>query len=247
MTQTSLRALHRAAALLFTSALTVLVFAGPAMASTATVHLKDAHQNTTAADFGEHECSDDQLPRLEGQDGWHFVLPTKRGAKAVFVSLTLTFEDENGETQVKNIPGDGTVGPPTAKHAVLHTPEGWTLIEGSAEITGQENGEPSEFNLSHTCPAEAPGSPSETPGDSPTDVPTDAPTEEPSEEPTTEPSEVVSEQPSESEAPGEGGDLPVTGIALTGIVLTGLGMVGAGIAMRALRRKNEDGDESTES
>ncbi|SCL31331.1 hypothetical protein [Micromonospora inyonensis] len=49
---------------------------------------------------------------------------------------------------------------PQLKHAYLFTPAGWTLVTGTASVTG----EGSTFNLSHTCA----GQPSATPTPTPT-------------------------------------------------------------------------------
>lgn len=236
------RLLPRAAAVSLTSALALLVFAGPALAGT-TVPLNPAHKDSTAADFKDQECDLDQLPPVAGQDGWHFVVP---GKGVTFESISLTFENTDGDEVTRD---DAIIGNPSDKHAIIYTPEGWTLLNGSAEIDGtSSNG---YFNLSHTCPA--PGmspSPSEEPSEVPSDVPSDVPSEVPSDVPSEEPSEEPSMAPSSpAPAPGDGGGLPVTGLAITGLIITGVGMVGAGVAMRALRRKNEeteDGDAPTD-
>ncbi|HEX2416791.1 MAG TPA: hypothetical protein VHJ83_01525, partial [Micromonosporaceae bacterium] len=251
-----LRSLQRVAAVSLASGVAVLAFAGPALAVNATIPINDAHVPTTAADFPENDCSDEtQLPQKPGQDGWHFVLPKGSPIPAVFVQVRLTFTDTGGATQTKTIPGDGTLGPPSAKHAILYTPAGWTLTAGEADITGQsEDGKPAFFNLSHVCvagPSESP-TPSPTGTVTPSESPTVAPSETPSQSPTVAPSETPSQAPSGSVAPSSsptspGGQLPVTGLAIGGIVLTGLGLVGAGAAMRALRRRNPAAADTPEA
>ena len=241
-----LGALRRTAAVSLASGVAVLAFAGPALAVDATIPINPAHVPTTAADFPENDCGDEtQLPQKPGQDGWHFVLPKGSPTPAVFVEVRLTFTDTVGVTQTKTIPVDGTLGPPSAKHAIIYTPAGWTLTAGVADITGQEEGKPSQFNLSHVCvagPSESP-TPSPTGSPAPSESPSVSPSESPSQGPSVSPSESPSQVPSGSVAPSSsptspGGQLPVTGLAIGGIVLTGLGLVGAGAAMRALRRRD---------
>lgn len=246
-----LRTLQRAAAVSFASGIAVLALAGPALAVDATIPIKDDHVPTTAADFPTHECTDNQLPQKPGEDGWHFVLPSGSPEPAVFVEVRLTFEDATGATQTKTIPGDGTLGPPSAKHAIIYTPAGWTLVAGEADITGQADGKPSEFNLSHTCPASASPSPSASPTGSPTGSPTATPTGSPTVTPTGSvvptPSDTPTSSVTPSTSPTPPGQLPVTGLAIGGIVLTGLGLVGAGAAMRVLRRRDPAAAESSET
>jgi hypothetical protein len=244
-----LRTLQRAAVVSFASGVAVFALAGPALAVNATIPIKAAQVPTTAVGFPTHECTDNQLPQKPGEDGWHFVLPSGSPEPAVFVEVRLTFEDEGGaEHQVT-----ATIGNPTAKHAIVYTPAGWTLIGGAADISGQLEGKPSEFNLSHTCPASASPSPSASPTGSPTGSPTASPTGSPTVTPTGSPT--VSGGPSDtppgsvtpSTSPAPPGQLPVTGLAIGGIVLTGFGLVGAGAAMRALRRRDPAAAESSES
>lgn len=244
---TGLRTLQRAAAVSFASGVAVLALAGPALAVDATIPIKDDHVPTTAADFPTHECTDDQLPQKPGEDGWHFVLPAGSPEPAVFVEVRLTFEDEGGaEHEVT-----ATIGNPTDKHAIVYTPSGWTLVAGEADITGQVDGKPSEFNLSHTCPGSASPSPSASPTGSPTGSPTASPTGSPTPTPTGSvvptPSDTPTESVTPSTSPTPPGKLPVTGLAIGGIVLTGLGLVGAGAAMRVLRRRDTAAAESSET
>lgn len=129
----------------------VVALAVPAAATT-TADLFGPHKNQTAESHG----SIGSCPDLEqGQDGWHFVL---RGNSTTFVSLTASF-DSNGDTVADtdvSAPGpDGTVGPPTAKHAYVYTPAGWTLVDATAQVNGTER----IFNLSHTCPGDGTGNP----------------------------------------------------------------------------------------
>jgi hypothetical protein len=244
-----LRTVQRTAAVSFASGIAVLAFAGPALAVDATIPIKADHVPTTAADFPTHECDANQLPQKPGEDGWHFVLPSGSPEPAVFVEVRLTFEDETGATHQVT----ATVGNPTDKHAIVYTPTGWTLVAGEADITGQVDGKPSEFNLSHTCPASGSPSPTASPTGSPTASPTGTATASPTGSPTgtVAPSQGPSDTPTGSVAPSSSptppGQLPVTGLAIGGIVLTGLGLVGAGAAMRALRRRDPATAEDSET
>lgn len=250
---TGARTLQRATAVSFASAVAVLAFAGPAFGVDAEIPIKADHVPTTAADFSETDCSDaGQLPQKPGEDGWHFVLPSGSPTSAEFVEVRLTFEDAGGVQHEVT----ATIGNPSNKHAIVYTPAGWTLVAGEADITGQVDGKPSEFNLSHTCPAAPSTSPSASPTGSvsPSQGPSDSPSQTPSMGPsgTVTPSEGPSDTPSGTVAPTPsptppGGQLPVTGLAIGGIVLTGLGLVGAGAAMRALRRRDPATSETPEA
>jgi LPXTG-motif cell wall-anchored protein len=215
-----------------------LAFAAPALA-VMTIPLNPDHAGTTAADFGEQDCDDENFADLpEGFDGWHFVLPT---GDSEFVELTLTFDTGSGEVDI-TIP-DATdeftdffrEAGGQVKHAYLFTPAGWTLVDGSAVIDGSAT----FFNLSHVC-AGVPTSP--TPTETPSPTPT---TESPSPTPTG--TGTPSESPTGTETPTSpsvsptpsGPGLPVTGAAATTMALTGVGLIGGGAALVWLRRRRD--------
>jgi hypothetical protein len=186
--------------------------AGPAWADT-TLPL---HQtNVTAAGFGSRSC--DHVPggATAGKDGWVFVLP---GNKGDFTSLTLTFKGD-GNATVRHIPGDGTIvdSKGTSK-AVLQTPAGWTLVSGTATISGTA---PTKFfNLTHTCPStgKASGSGSPSPSRSPEVTPSPS-------------------GGSNGGGGGSGGSLPITGTAVGGLIALSLALIAAGAALMAMVRR----------
>ncbi|MEV4202674.1 LPXTG cell wall anchor domain-containing protein [Micromonospora globbae] len=249
-----------------------LALATPAWATPSTTPLNPAHRGSTAAGFGTQECGDERFAtRADNQDGWHFVLPGGKEAGS-FESLTLTFDNGTTDVEVK-IPDASDPYPdafystggknPRVIHAYLFTPAGWTLVDGSAVISGTA----AKFNLSHTCPGTAVGeSPSPSPstpgGESPTPTPStpggESPTPTPStpggESPTPTPSTPGGESPtpadsgtpSASASPGTGvggsddeGSLPLTGVAATSIALTGVVLIGGGVALMTLRRRRD--------
>ncbi|HEX5598133.1 MAG TPA: LPXTG cell wall anchor domain-containing protein [Micromonosporaceae bacterium] len=213
-----------------------LALATPASAANVTIPLKNDHKNVKAADF-KQECTGPFAELPEGKDGWHFVLPGGKTQYGDFVSLTLTFKDE-AQTKTVKVPEDGpdwgflrNAGD-QVKHAYVFTPAGWTLADGSAEITGGTEEFP-VFNLSHTCA----GKPSDEPSPSPSGEPT--PSGEPSETPGEGPSETPGEEPS-STPPGDEGGLPLTGAAAGAIALTGVALVGGGAALMVMRRRRDN-------
>ncbi|MFI7574745.1 LPXTG cell wall anchor domain-containing protein [Micromonospora sp. NPDC049497] len=213
-----------------------LTLATPAWASS-TAPLHPDHKGSTAAGFETKDCNDEQFEKLPADhDGWHFVLPTKEGGN--FEAVTLTFKSTAGTTVTVKLPdasdpytdffvangGDGQV-----KHAYVFTPAGWTLVDGTATVSGTAD----RFNLSHTCAGGGtPGTPTPT-----TPVPT------------------TPGNPGESENPGgsgtptpgtgggggseDDGGLPVTGVAGTSIALAGLALIGGGVALTVLRRRRD--------
>ncbi|WP_307868969.1 LPXTG cell wall anchor domain-containing protein [Micromonospora sp. C95] len=223
------------------AATALLALAAPAWASS-TVPLHSAHQGSTAADF-QQQCADSRFAdRPADHDGWHFVLPGGPSAGG-FESLTLTF-DNGSDTVDVTVPDTADAYPdalyPAGQngsrliHAYLFTPAGWTLVDGSATISGQGD----RFNLSHTCAGQP------TP-ESPTPTPTTTP-ESPSPTPTVpeSPTPTVPESPVPSDGTGGGGgdddgSLPVTGAAVTTMALVGVGLIGGGVALVALRRRRD--------
>ncbi|PSK64903.1 hypothetical protein B0E53_03141 [Micromonospora sp. MH33] len=244
------------AALTAAAATALLSLAGPAWASS-TTPLNPAHQDQTAAGF-QQECGDERFDDLAGnQDGWHFVLPGGKES-GNFESLTLTYSDGTNQVEIK-VPDASDAYPdyfystggkaPRTIHAYVFTPAGWTLVDGSAVISGTAT----KFNLSHTCAGTPTPSESPSPSGSPTGSPTPTPTTPGEETPTPTPggSENPSENPSGTPAPGtsvsggagggsgtEGG-LPLTGVAVTSISLTGLVLIGGGVLLMALRRRRD--------
>lgn len=117
--------------------------------------------NVVAAQFPNVSC--DQIPGgvpVRGKDGWVFVLP---GNKGDFVSLRLVFKRTDGTLRTvsirnpnDNLPDDILNGPGTSKAYVI-TPKGWTLLSGTAMITG--SAPQGKFNLTHVCPAPRGGYP----------------------------------------------------------------------------------------
>ncbi|MFI7553639.1 LPXTG cell wall anchor domain-containing protein [Micromonospora sediminimaris] len=223
------------------AATALLALAAPAWASS-TVPLHSAHQGSTAADF-QQQCADTRFAdRPADHDGWHFVLPGGPSAGG-FESLTLTFNNGSGTVDV-TVPDAADAYPdalyPAGQnesrliHAYLFTPAGWTLVDGSATISGQGD----RFNLSHTCAGQpTPESPTPTPTTSESPTPTPTVPESPV------PSDTPSASPSNGTGGGGGGDddgsLPVTGAAATTMALVGVGLIGGGVALVALRRRRD--------
>lgn len=206
--------------------------AGQAQAADVVVPLHAAHVGSTAAGFGEQDCSDfDPAPEPD-QDGWHFVLP---GQNSAFTGLTLSFNLDGGGVLIVDVPGsNGHIKESNPQHAYVYTPVGATLTGGIA--TGTSDGSPNDFVLSHTCPGD------DEPTPSPSETPTPSPSETPSESPSMTPSESPAETP--SGAPSQPGgvagtqELPVTGIAATTMLLGGLLVLatGTGLVLVARRR-----------
>lgn len=242
------------------AATAVLALAAPAWASSVAL-LNGAHVGAKAGTF-QQECQDPRFgDRPTDQDGWHFVLPTKRAGD--FQTLTLTFTDTAGSSVTVSVPNPADAytdflvanggGDKQVKHAYLFTPAGWTLTGGSAQVSGE--GE--RFNLSHTCAGTGATS-SPTPTTPPTTTPptttppgTASPT--PSESTTATPSGSVTptDSTSPSETPGgstsasgiagggdSGGNLPLTGVAVTSFALTGVALIAGGALLMMRRRRD---------
>ena len=198
------------------------------------IPLNDAHQGSTAGGFNEQNCGDERFADLpDGYDGWHFVLPEDKEGNGSFVSLTLHFTSGDGpETVSMSVVDDDSHSDYAFYkagsryiHAYLFTPAGWTLNDGTAEISGTADKD-DFFNLSHTCP-----------GTSTTPSPSASATPSPSES-TTTPGESPTSPAASTPAPG-GDSLPLTGTA-TGIIAgVGLALIGGGAAMVFLRRRRD--------
>jgi len=228
------------------SAATFLV-AGTASAATV-VPLHDAHRNTTAAGFSTHSC--DQIPggsAPAGSDGWVFVLPKN---DADFVSLTLQFRTSGGTTTTVTIPNAGDPYPDGittngASKAWIVLPAGWTLLDGSAVVSGETKA--TFFNLTHTCPGKASpsGTPTKTPTKSHTKTPTKKPSDKPSPSDSVSPSEsetastTPSSSPSTPGSVGGSGGLPRTGSPVLAMFVVGASTVTGGtlLLLLSLRRR----------
>lgn len=208
-----------------------LAFSTPAWASS-DVHLKTAHTNVKAGGFEVQECNDERFDNLPADhDGWHFVLPSKEAGN--FEELTLTFSDNGGESVIVKVPDAGDPYPDDfykagdqVKHAYVFTPAGWTLVSGSATISGTAK----EFELSHTCAGTTPSNPPSNPPNSESPAPSETPTS-PGETPTS---------PGDKGDKDDNGGLPVTGAAATTLALLGVALVGGGATMVALRRRRDN-------
>ncbi|MFG3555414.1 LPXTG cell wall anchor domain-containing protein [Micromonospora sp. NPDC047557] len=250
------------------AATAVLAIASPAWASSI-VPLNPAHAGATAGTF-QQECQDPRFgTRPTNQDGWHFVLPTKRAGD--FQSLTLTFKDTAGVSVTVTVPNPADPytdflsanggGDKQVKHAYLFTPAGWTLTGGSAQVSGEGD----KFNLSHTCAGTGAtasptpttpitGSPTPT-TDSPTptvpatSTPTTGATSTPTTPVTSTPTGSVS--PSESTAPGGSASTPGGAgggdnggsLPLTGVAVTSFALGGVALigggALLMMRRRRD--------
>ncbi|MER7457012.1 hypothetical protein [Micromonospora sp. NPDC126480] len=213
-----------------------LILATPAWASS-TVPLHSAHEGATAAGF-QQECGDERFDNLpDGYDGWHFVLPGGKES-GDFETLELTFND-GADDVVVTVPDAGDAYPDAfysaggqVIHAYVFTPAGWTLLDGTASITGTAD----KFVLSHTCAGDTtPETPTPT-----TPVPTTPGNPGGSESPS-DPGESGTPTPGTGGGGGgeSDGNLPITGVAGTSIALTGLALIGGGVALTVLRRRRD--------
>ncbi|MFR9774925.1 LPXTG cell wall anchor domain-containing protein [Micromonospora sp. MS34] len=220
------------------AATALLAFASPAWASS-TVPLNPSHKGSTAANF-QQECDDERFASLgDNQDGWHFVLPGSDAGS--FETLTLTFNDGTGQVEIK-IPDASDAYPdylystggndPQTIHAYVFTPAGWTLVDGSAVISGTGD----KFNLSHTC---AGTTPSKSPSPSPSSSESPTPSESPSTSESPNGDTSASPGSSVGGSGGTQGGLPLTGVAATSIALTGVVLIGGGVALMTLRRRRD--------
>ncbi|TDC72950.1 LPXTG cell wall anchor domain-containing protein [Micromonospora sp. KC606] len=241
-------------ALTATAATALLAFATPAWASSV-IPLHPAHKGSTAQKQG---CGDDKFEKLPADhDGWHFVLPGGKKAAGDFESLTLTFAN-GAQTVTVKVPDDSDAYPDflsaagngQVKHAYVFTPAGWTLVDGTATISGKDD----RFNLSHTCAGTVPTtSPSPSPSTTGSPTPSASPSESTSPSTSASPSESTSpsESPSPSGSPSasqstggggggqDDGELPLTGVAATSVALFGLALIGGGVALTVLRRRRD--------
>ncbi|MCP2327170.1 hypothetical protein HDA40_005677 [Hamadaea flava] len=169
----------------------------------ATIEINAGNVPTTAQ-AATHGCDFGGGP-FANQDVWIFVLP-EPNLQGDFTSLTVTFTDAGNVQHVLSIPADGgaIVDDNGTSKAYLATPAGWTLVNGSADITGTDP-QNAKFNLTHACPAT--GSPSA--GPSASTSPSTPPTASPSpfgggESPSASTAASASTTPAESESPTPG-------------------------------------------
>lgn len=228
-----------------------MALASPALATETTVDINDDHVGKPATYFEKGCGTDKQLPADLGsdEDGWVFVLP---GGNDEFVSVTVTYEDGNGDEHVleAEIVTNGNSG--SAKHAYIITPAGWTIVEASAVIEGDSK----FFNVTHTCPG-SPGEEETTPGEEPS-----SPGEEPSSP--GEESSPVCEEPSSPEAspssspsapagsespceeatsPAGNGNLPTTGAPLTIALVSAAALAAGGAALFMFMRRRREAQD----
>jgi LPXTG-motif cell wall-anchored protein len=226
-----------------------LLMAGPAAAAPV-LPLHDAHRNTTAAGFGSHSCA--QIPGNKptaGADGWVFVLPKN---DADFVTLTLQYRTTAGTTTTVTIPdaddpypdGFATNG---ASKAWVVLPAGWTLLDGSAVVSGDTKA--TFFNLTHTCPGGSTptGSPSTSVSTSPTKSPSKSPSHSASPSGSVSPSESGTATATPTSSPstpgsvggGGSGGLPQTGSPIYPMLVAGASAVAGGgvLLLFSLRRR----------
>ncbi|MEV0270057.1 hypothetical protein AB0H43_14865 [Hamadaea sp. NPDC050747] len=140
-----------------------LLGSAQAASAAATIEINPGNVPTTATGFGTHQCGDFGGGPLPGQDIWVFVLP-EPNIQGEFTSVTLTFTDAANVQHTLTIPDDGgaIVDDNGTSKAWIATPAGWTLVNGSADITGTDPNN-AHFNLTHTCPASVGSSPSPSP------------------------------------------------------------------------------------
>ena len=139
--------LGRFAVLFGAACATTLAIAGPAQAATTTdIHLNPGQKGSTAAAF-ENSC--DQVPggRVDGVDGWVFVLPGNQGT---LVSLHLTFNDGTKNVAV-DIPGTSYpngISTSGSDKMYVQLPAGWKIVDGTGTAT---NPKKDSFNVTHVC------------------------------------------------------------------------------------------------
>ena len=106
----------------------------------ADIVVKQSQVPTTAAQFSSKTTDCPGFVASEPFDYFHFVLD---GNDYSFVELTAEFD--TGDVTVT------TFGPPSDKHAYVKAPAGSVLENAYADITPDDEGQPSDFQLSHVC------------------------------------------------------------------------------------------------
>jgi LPXTG-motif cell wall-anchored protein len=214
-------------AVLFGAAFAIaLTIAGPAQAATTTdIHLNPGQKGKTAAAF-ENSC--DQVPggRVDGADGWVFVLPGNQGT---LLSLHLTFNDGTEKVTV-DIPGTSYpngISTSGSDKMYVKLPAGWTIVNGTGTAA---NPKKDFFNVTHVCRSGRGngGSGSGGSGGGGNGGGSGGG------------SNGGSGSSSGSGSGGnEGESLPVTGTAVGGLVALGLGLMAAGTALLLVRRRQQ--------
>jgi LPXTG-motif cell wall-anchored protein len=234
-------------------AVVAVLTASGAAAAAVTLPLHSSHRNVLATQFVSGDCAKDgQIPPA-GSERWVFVLPHN---DADFVNLTLSYKNLAGTTITVKIPNgadpypDGITSNGTSKAWVI-LPSGWTLLDGSATVSGPTKA--AYFNLTHTCVGPtATATPSRSPSKSPSSSPSCSPSASNSPSGSTS----VSPSPSRSASGGastagspsgststtltsNSGSLPLTGFAISGFVAVGLAAIGLGAGLLWLRRRRD--------
>ncbi|MDA1359440.1 hypothetical protein O1R50_07400 [Glycomyces luteolus] len=204
-----------------------LALGSPAQAADLTVPINEDHVGKPATYFEEGCGSDSQLPDDLGadEDGWVFVLP---GGNDIFISVSVTFLDEDGGEHAEEGTVVTTGGSGNLKHAYIITPAGWTIKEASAVIEGDSK----FFNVTHTCP----GTPGEEEPSSPGEEPS-SPGEEPS------PPGEESSTPGEASTSPAGSNLPVTGTPLTIALVSAAALAAGGAALYMIQRRRREAQD----
>lgn len=211
-----------------------LAIASAAQAAVVTIPINPGNVPTTAEDF-ENSC--DNLPEdiADNVDGWVFVLPAAAGVEDNFISVTATFEDEDGDEHVLSTDGDGAIVDGSGDNkAYIIAPAGWTLVDAEAEV--EDPDQDAQFNLTHTCPG-TPGEEESSPAEE-----TTSPGEEsssPGEESSTP---GASGTPGESTTPG-GGNLPTTGTPLTIALVSAAALAAGGAVLFMIMRRRREAQD----
>jgi LPXTG-motif cell wall-anchored protein len=216
------------------------LLAGGTATAAVTLPLHSSQRGATAPQFASADCVKDGEVPPAGTDRWVFVLPHH---DADFVSLTLTFKTDTGTTTTVKIPDssdpypDGITSNGTSKAWAI-VPSGWTLLDGSATVSGATKA--TYFNLTHTCPGPSP-SPSASTSSSSTSSPPASRSNTSSAD--TSASAAGSEEGAASSSSAAStpstGALPTTGTAIAAMVLTGGSAVGSGAALLWWRRRRD--------
>ena len=230
------RALIRLAAAAAGGALAFGV-AGPALAqATVPLNQEDVFADDPDFDQGFGECTEmpDQDP---DEDVWVFVWPGNVDAEDI-KSLSLNFDSDGDDvadetfTLAEVTPtDDGTA------MLVLVTPAGWMLVNGTSEVDPAPPGANPQFNLSHTCAAEADDGDD---GDDDKDKKKDRDRRDRDHRDRGDRDRDRDDRDRDRDDDKDDQDdkgLPVTGGQLGGMALLGGGLLTAGLAMLAVRRR----------
>jgi LPXTG-motif cell wall-anchored protein len=202
---------------------------------TTTIGLNPGQRNSTPGQFDD-SCDNIPPDKVEpGTDGWVFVLPDE---KATLVSLHLTFRDTSGATVIVDIPGTSYPNGfdrQGADKAWVVLPAGWTLVDGTAEVTGASKDD--FFNVTHVC---------QNGGSSSSPTPGGGGSSSSSGGGGGGGSSGSSPTPGTSTSGGGGGSggggLPITGAPTATLAGAGLVLVAAGAVLLVARRRRDRGD-----